>query len=120
MDHALLELTYGCLAVLFHSLALCEAGSIPHDEFFDQVTLFPRAFLDQAAGALASGTYPSGTATMNTFVSWAEQLVRTSEDAGVDTMVPSSLLHGISKAVRLGHGDDDYQALYEAFRCPTE
>ena len=29
MDHALLELSYGCLAVLYHSVALCEAGSVP-------------------------------------------------------------------------------------------
>jgi 3-hydroxyisobutyrate dehydrogenase-like beta-hydroxyacid dehydrogenase len=116
MDHALLELSYGCLAVLFHSMALCEAGSVPLDEFFDHVTLFTRGFLEQRTGGIASGAYPSGTATMHTFVSWAEQLVRTSDEAGVDTTVPAALLHGITRAVELGHGGDDYQALYEAFK----
>lgn len=42
MDHALLELSYGCLAVLFHAMALCEAGSVPIHEFFDHVNLFTR------------------------------------------------------------------------------
>ncbi len=120
MDHALLELTYGCLAVLFHSMALCEAGSVPLGEFLDHVTIFRDGFLENRAGAIASGTYPSGTATMHTFVSWAQQLVRTAEDAGVDTTVPSTLLHGITRSVQLGHGNDDYQALYEAFRRPAE
>jgi 3-hydroxyisobutyrate dehydrogenase-like beta-hydroxyacid dehydrogenase len=118
MDHALLELSYGCLAVLFHSMALCEAGSVPINEFFEHVTLFSNEFLAQRTSGIGSGTYPSGTATMHTFVSWAQQLVRTAEDAGVDTTVPAALLHGITRSVELGHGGDDYQALYEAFRQP--
>jgi 3-hydroxyisobutyrate dehydrogenase-like beta-hydroxyacid dehydrogenase len=120
MDHALLELTYGCLAVLFHSMALCEAGSVPLSEFLGHVTLFRDGFLEQRAGAIASGTYPSGTATMHTFVSWAQQLLRTAEDAGVDRTIPATLLHGITRSVQLGHGNDDYQSLYEAFRRPAE
>jgi 3-hydroxyisobutyrate dehydrogenase-like beta-hydroxyacid dehydrogenase len=120
IDHALLELSYGCLAVLFHSMALCEAGSVPIHEFFDHVTLFTKEFLEQRTSGIASGTYPSGTATMHTFASWAEQLVRVSADAGVDTAVPATLLHGITRTVELGHGGDDYQALYEAFRRPRD
>jgi 3-hydroxyisobutyrate dehydrogenase-like beta-hydroxyacid dehydrogenase len=116
MDHALLELSYGCLAVLFHSMALCEAGSVPLDEFLDHVTIFKDGFLEQRTSGIASGTYPSGTATMYTFTSWVEQLVRVAADAGVDTSLPAALLHGITRTVELGHGRDDYQALYEAFR----
>jgi 3-hydroxyisobutyrate dehydrogenase-like beta-hydroxyacid dehydrogenase len=116
MDHALLELSYGCLALLFHSIALCEAGSVPLDEFLDQVTIFKDGFLEQRTSGIASGTYPSGSATMHTFASWAEQLVRVAADAGVDTSLPAALLHGITRTVELGHGRDDYQALYEAFR----
>ncbi|MGO9343935.1 MAG: NAD(P)-dependent oxidoreductase [Acidimicrobiales bacterium] len=120
MDHALLELSYGCLAVLFHSMALCEAGSVPIQEFFDHVTLFTGGVLEQRTKGIASGTYPSGTATMHTFASWAEQLVRVAADAGVDTTLPATLLHCITRAVELGHGGDDYQALYEAFRQPED
>jgi 3-hydroxyisobutyrate dehydrogenase-like beta-hydroxyacid dehydrogenase len=116
IDHALLEVSYGCQAVLFHAMALCEAGSIPLPFFLSQLTLFADGFLEQRAGAIGSGTYPSGTATMHTFRSWAEQLVRTAEDAGVDATLPVTLLRSITKTVELGHGDDDYQALYEAFR----
>jgi 3-hydroxyisobutyrate dehydrogenase-like beta-hydroxyacid dehydrogenase len=116
MDHALLELSYGCLAVLYHCMALCEAGSVPLQDFRDQVAIFPKGFLEQRAGAIGSGSYPSGSATMHTFVSWAQQLLRTAETAGVDTSLPATLLQGITRSVELGHGSDDYQALYEAFR----
>jgi 3-hydroxyisobutyrate dehydrogenase-like beta-hydroxyacid dehydrogenase len=116
MDHALLELSYGCLAVLYHSVALCEAGSVPPQDFLNQITIFPKGFLEQQAAAIGSGSYPAGSATMHTFVSWAQQLVRTAETAGVDTSLPTTLLEGITKSVELGHGSDDYQALYEAFR----
>lgn len=101
-------------------MALCEAGSVPINEFFDHVTLFTPGFLEQRTSGIASGTYPSGTATMHTFASWAEQLVRVAADAGVDTTLPTTLLHGITRTVQLGHGGDDYQALYEAFRQPED
>jgi 3-hydroxyisobutyrate dehydrogenase-like beta-hydroxyacid dehydrogenase len=118
MDHALLELSYGCLAVLFHSMALCEAGSVPLPDFLAQVTLFADGFVEHRAAGIGSGNYPSGTATMHTFASWAEQLVRVAKGAGVDTTVPVTLLQAIARTVELGHGSDDYQALYEAFRRP--
>lgn len=116
IDHALLEVTYGCQAVLFHAMAICEAGSIPLPFFLSQLTLFADGFLEQRAGAIGSGSYPSGTASLHTFKSWAEQLVRTAEDAGVDVALPVTLLRSITKTVELGHGDDDYQALFETFR----
>lgn len=116
MDHALLELSYGCQAVLFHAMALCEAGSVPLQDFLAQVSLFADGFVEQRAGAVGSGSYPSGTASMRTFESWARQLVRTSAGAGVDPSIPATLLAGIVRTIELGHGDDDYQSLYEAFR----
>ncbi|MBV8195208.1 MAG: NAD(P)-dependent oxidoreductase [Candidatus Dormibacteraeota bacterium] len=120
MDHALLELSYGCQAMLFHAMALCEAGSLPLRDFLAQVSLFADGFVEQRAGAIGSGSYPSGTASMHTFESWARQLVRTSSGAGVDTSIPDTLLAGIIRTIELGHGGDDYQALYEAFRRRDE
>lgn len=57
---------------------------------------------------------------MHTFASWAEQLVRAAADAGVDTTLPATLLRSITTTVELGHGGDDYQAMYEAFRRPYD
>ena len=117
MDHALLEVSYGCMAVLFHAMALCDAGSVPVQDFIAQVSsFFAPGVIEARAGAVGTGAYPSGTASMHTFESWARQLVRTSAGAGVDTSIPDTLLAGIVRTIELGHGDDDYQALYEAFR----
>lgn len=116
MDHALLQLSYGCLAVLFQSMALCEAGGVPLDDFVGQITLFRDGFVEQRAGAIGSGAYPSGSATMHTFASWARQLVGTTRSVGVSSALPEALLEGIAETVRLGHGEDDYQSLYEALR----
>jgi 3-hydroxyisobutyrate dehydrogenase-like beta-hydroxyacid dehydrogenase len=116
LDHALLEVRYGCLAVVFHAMALCASESVPFEELFAHVSLFADGALGRATEGIGSGAYPTGNATMVTFASWAEQLVRVAEDAEVDTNLPAALLDSITRTVDLGHGQDDYQALFEAFR----
>lgn len=118
LDHALLELSYGCQAMVLHAMALCEAESVPVEDFSSHVNIFAEGVLERVTEGIGSGSYPSGSATMHTFASWAAQLVRVAEGAGVNVVLPAALLNGIRRTVALGHGGDDYQALYEAFRRP--
>jgi hypothetical protein len=53
---------------------------------------------------------------MHVFASWSAQLVETARGLGVDPALPTALRQGIERTVALGHGDDDYQTLFEAFR----
>jgi len=119
MDHALLELAYGCRAVLFHCMAICEAGSVSFQDFFAQINIFANGFVENSTRGITSGIYPSGNATMTTFSSWAEQLVQTADESGVDKTLSEALLSGITRTVELGHGDADYQALFQGFIRPS-
>lgn len=116
MDHALLELTYGSLALLFHAMALCEAGSVPLDVFLGHIRIFAEGFVTQRAGGILSGSYPPPHATMHVFAAWSAQLVETARSLGVDPALPTALQDGIERTVALGHGNDDYQTLFETFR----
>ncbi len=118
MDHALLEVTYGSLAMLFHAMALCEAGSVPLEDFVGHVGIFREGFVAQRAGGILSRSYPPAPATMHVFASWSAQLVETARGFDVDSTLPAALREGIERTIALGHGHDDYQTLFESFRRP--
>lgn len=117
LDMAMLEMFYGSYAVVYHSLALCAAESVPLSDLLVYARgLFNESTVAWITRGIESGIYPVGHATMYTHVSWVRQLIQTAQDAGLDTTLPTALLQCMDKTIELGHGEDDFQAMYEAFK----
>jgi 3-hydroxyisobutyrate dehydrogenase-like beta-hydroxyacid dehydrogenase len=117
LDMAMLEMFYGSYAVVYHSLALCAAESVALSDLLVYARgLFNENTVAWITKGVESGIYPAGHATMYTHVSWVRQLIQTAKDVGLDTSFPSALLQCMDRTIDLGHGDDDFQAMYEAFK----
>ncbi len=117
LDLAMLEMFYGSYAVVYHSLALCAAESVALSDLLVYARgLFNENTVGWITKGVESGIYPAGHATMYTHASWVRQLIQTAEDVGLDTSFPSALLKCMDRTIDLGHGDDDFQAMYEAFK----
>jgi 3-hydroxyisobutyrate dehydrogenase-like beta-hydroxyacid dehydrogenase len=115
LDNAALELSAGCSVVLYHALALCAAESIPFEDLFDLARPFREDYVERVTSPIRTGDYPSGNASIHTWVSWAETLVRVADDAGVSASLPLALLECLNRTVELGQGDKDFPAVYQAF-----
>jgi len=117
LDIAMLEMFYGSFAVVYHSLALCAAESIPLSDLLVYASsLFNEGTVKWITKGIESGKYTTGHATMHTHVSWVRQLIQTVHDAGLSTTLPTALLECMKRTVELGHGEDDFQAMFEAFK----
>jgi len=116
LDHAALELSAGCSVVLYHAMALCAAESIPFEDLFDLARPFREGYVERVTSGITTGDFPSGNASIHTWVAWAETLVRVADDAGVSASLPQALLECLNRTVELGQGDKDFPAVYEAFR----
>ena len=116
LDHAALEVSAGCAAVLFHAMALCAAQSIRFEDLFRLLTPFKQGYVERVTAGIATDDVSSGNASVRTWASWAETLVGVANDAGVSTTIPRVLLEAMTQAIELGHGDKDFPAVYEAYR----
>lgn len=133
VDLAALEFAYARAAGLLHAAALCAAESFPLEVFFaiagvpDGLLEFVsrheftegRAPIDAQTAAAAMArprTYlDSVDATLAVHTAAIDQVVRASEQSGVDSSFPRALHDAYSRAVARGHGNHDLPALYEAF-----
>lgn len=119
LDLALVGLWFGATAAVMHGAALCAAEATALADHSDLLRDFigTAAFFGlRAQTAAKSGGYPSGNSTMLTNATAVRHILRASEDAGIDTTFPTWLLNCFTKAIERGHGSDDIESLYEAFR----
>ena len=133
VDLAALEFAYARAAGLLHAAALCAAESFPLERFF-AIAGVPDGLLEfvsrheftegrtpmdaQVAAAAMAGprTYcDSVDATLSVHTAAIDQVVRASEQSGIDSSFPRALHDAYSRAVARGHGNHDLPALYEAF-----
>ena len=116
LDHAALEVAAGCSVVLYHAMALCAAESVPFEELFELTGGFREGYVEEVTAGVATGEVPSGNASIHTWASWAQTLVRVADDAGVSASLPQALLECLDRTIDLGQGEKDFPAVYEAFR----
>lgn len=133
VDLAALEFSYARAAGLLHAAALCASESFPLEVFFaiagvpDGLLEFVsrhdftegRAPIDAQTGAAAMARprvyRDSIDATLAVHTGAIDQVVRASQQAGIDTAFPRALHDAYSRAVARGHGNHDLPSLYEAF-----
>jgi hypothetical protein len=118
LDFAHLGVVCGTAMVLYNVLALLSEENVAAEELFATLPFLDRKFLEGITQGVATGNYPSGTASMTIWRAWAEQFVQSEIDASVDPKVPQLLLDYMTRSVELGHDDDDLSSLYEALRPP--
>lgn len=116
LDFAHLGVICGTAMVVYNVLALLAVELVDAEELFDTLPFLDRQFLGGITQGVATGNYPSGTASMTIWRAWAEQFVESEIDAGVDPTVAQVLRDYMSRTIELGHDGDDLSSLYEPFR----
>lgn len=71
---------------------------------------------EDLVGQLASGTHPGDLSTVLMMGATADHIVRTSEAAGVDAVLPRAIKSHYDRAIAAGHGTDNWTALYEVIK----
>jgi 3-hydroxyisobutyrate dehydrogenase-like beta-hydroxyacid dehydrogenase len=116
LDFAHLGVVCGIAMVVYNVLALLGVESVGAEELFATLPFVDRQFLEGITQGVATGSYPSGTASLTIWRAWAEQFVQSELDAAVDPKIAQLLRDYMNRAVELGHEGDDLSSLYEAFR----
>jgi 3-hydroxyisobutyrate dehydrogenase-like beta-hydroxyacid dehydrogenase len=120
LDHALLEIHCGTIAVLYHAISMCAAEGVSVEALLAHNIPLKESLVQRGLLGVDTRNYLTGNATMRTYASWATQLVAVSRELGVDTAVPEMLLGAMTRAIEFGHGGDDFQSLYETFRARSD
>lgn len=118
LDMGFLAVVFGSVAAVLQGAALSASESVPLKDFLGLIRggLVPEWFADLATDGVETGVYPVGNSTMVTNAAACQLVVRASQEAGVDASLPQSLREIMARTISLGHGGDDWSAMYEALR----
>ncbi len=128
-DHALAQLFYQAqldifltsLSVYLHATALLKSAGVSATTFrpyaaalFDDMA----SYLDQAADSVDRGRHPGDLASVFMMGATADHVVGASEDAGIDTSLPSAVKSHYDQAIAAGHAASSWTSLYEVISTP--
>ncbi|WP_232847731.1 NAD(P)-dependent oxidoreductase [Occultella kanbiaonis] len=119
---AQLDVFLTALAGLLHATALAGSGGISAAEFVPQaletLTGIPAMIEDgDALGtALDARSHPGDLATTTMMGATADHIVATSAAAGLDLVLPDAVASLYRRAIRAGHGADNWTSLIEVIR----
>jgi 3-hydroxyisobutyrate dehydrogenase-like beta-hydroxyacid dehydrogenase len=113
-------LTFGFKAELgfLHGAALCEAEGIPIDSYREAANaVMPILVADmlKAAAMIPKANY-AGEASLQVAASVFSNILRFSDEAGVDRAGSESLVTLVKRAIDAGYGGDEFPAVFEVLR----
>jgi len=113
-------LTFGFTAELgfLHGAALCEAEGIPIDscsEAANAVMALVAADMLKAAAMIPKANY-AGEASLQVAASAFSNILRFSDEAGVDRAGSDLLVALVKRAIDAGYGGDEFPAIFEVLR----
>jgi 3-hydroxyisobutyrate dehydrogenase-like beta-hydroxyacid dehydrogenase len=116
---AQLDIFLTTLAAYLHATALIEAAGVPVDKYHE----FAVQNLDTASYVLGyaldhikAGKYPGDQANVIMMGATADHIVGTSNESGVDPMLPYAVKSLYDRAIAMGHGRDSWTSLYEVVK----
>ena len=114
-------LTFGFTASLgfLHGAALCEAEGIPFDSYREAANaLMPILDADRskAARMISNANYAGEEASLQVGASAFNNILRFSDEAGVDRAGSDSLVTLVKRAIDAGYGGDEFPAIFEVLR----
>ncbi|MFL1377390.1 NAD(P)-dependent oxidoreductase [Nocardiopsis protaetiae] len=118
---ALLNMMYATMNGFLHATALVGSAGVSAVEFADLAlnwfmpSVLDSSFAGQAAD-LDAGHYPGDAGTMEMNLNALEHITRTSAEQGVHSDQPRLMRSVAEQAIALGHGGDNYLAVFEVFK----
>jgi hypothetical protein len=114
-------LTFGFTAELgfLHGAALCEAEGIPLDSYSEAANaLMPILAADmlKATRMISKSNYAGEEASLEISASAFGNIVRFSDDAGVNRAASELLVSLVKRAIDSGYAGDEFQAVFEVLR----
>ncbi|CAM3949008.1 NAD(P)-binding domain-containing protein [Kibdelosporangium persicum] len=116
---AQLDIFLTALASYLHATALIEAAGVPAAEFFPYaVENFNTVsyFLDEALKNIQQGNHPGDAANVIMMGATADHITITSNESGVDPVLPYAVKSLYDRAIATGHGRDSWTSLYEVVK----
>ncbi|AXB42319.1 NAD(P)-dependent oxidoreductase [Amycolatopsis albispora] len=104
-----------------HSLALANAHGISADDFLPHAASLLGGlpeFLTFYSPRIDAGEYAGDAERLTMAAASVDHVVRTAEDAGVDTTLPEALRAAVRRGIAAGHGENSATSLVEVFRKP--
>ena len=119
LDSSLLTFFYSAELGFLHGFALCEAEGIPV-ETYQEVTkvAMPIIAADtlKAAGMISKSNYAGEEASLEISASALGNIVRFSDDTGVNRAAGELLVSLVKRAIDSGYAGDEFQAVFEVLR----
>lgn len=126
-DHGLAQLYYQAqldvfltsLSAYLHATALLASAGVSAETFlpyavdnFDMVS----SYLADAARNIDKGDHPGALASATMMGATADHILRASQDAGIDTGLPSAVKAHYDRAITAGRGADSWTTLFESIK----
>lgn len=122
-DVALLGLMWTTWTGFMQATALLASEEVPAENFLPYAQAWFEHVISPEmptlAGQVDTGAYPDNESTLGMQAVAIEHLVHASRTQGVDAALPEFLHARAEQAIRRGHADDGFGAVFEVLRNPT-
>ena len=118
---AQLDIFLTSLTAYLHATALLKSAGVPATTFrpyaaalFDDMS----SYLDTAANSVDQNHHPGDLATVLMMGATANHILGASQDANIDTTLPTAVKSHYDQTIAAGHGTNSWTSLYNAIRTP--
>jgi 3-hydroxyisobutyrate dehydrogenase-like beta-hydroxyacid dehydrogenase len=119
LDSSLLSFGFTAELGFLHGAALCEAEGVPLDSYCEAANaLMPilAADMSKAARMISNANYAGDEASLQVCASAFANILRFSDEAGVNRAGSELLVSLVKRAIASGYGGDEFPAVFEVLR----
>jgi len=116
--------SFGAALAFLYGAAICDAEGVPLDTYLSMVVdLINPGFVvptvQTCVEMIRKGSYAGADATLDVWAAGVRKMVQITRDNGVDSAYIEGLLGYLERAIAMGHGRDEFPAVFECFRKRT-
>jgi len=113
--------SFGAALAFLYGAAICDAEGVPLDTYLSMVVeLINPGFVvptvQTCVEMIKKRSYAGADATLDVWAAGIRKMVQITRENGVDSGYVEGLLKYLERAVAMGHGQDEFPAVFECFR----